>query len=322
MKRILFFASLILVGCSNNDLKEQTDSSLISNQEKTINDYVSIDYQYQVGEIIGAINYGLTNALVSKETEDKFGKKIQVKEIDYTLAEKLTLEKLKLPFSDVTSNRVTAKTQSSEESNEEVVSEIIEVMSDKMMNYNNQMLGLFSIFEEEEKEDGWDTEEVIGDLISKFDVLQNSIMKDEDLQEWEKTALLASLITSKGFSASFEELSENISAASGQTGKFFKRIWRGVKKVARGVANIVVRTVAVSVRATIHAFGGMIHGAGLLGGSGILMAPFTMFGCGVVGHVSGFFGGVVNNFNCGTFDFKCILKHEGKYICEKKEDFS
>ncbi|MFJ1474495.1 hypothetical protein ACILE9_09540 [Capnocytophaga cynodegmi] len=231
---------------------------------------------------------------------------------DYEEAEKLAFEYLGEPIPTKT-NLVTKPLLDKEKE------EIFDLMGEKMLFYSNELTHIFSVFENDEEVE--DKDLIINQLIKKINDIENTIIDDSSIEEWQKTTLLTSSLTAKSFVASFKELTKHAEGESAKSQRFFKRLWKGVKKVARATASVVVKVVATTVRTIGFTFASAIHGIANMDGKGMLGAAVTGSVCAVGGALSGFFGGIVRSFKCGAFDFRCVVGNIDTVPCAKKPDF-
>ncbi len=182
------------------------------------------------------------------------------------------------------------------------------------MYFNNKIVDLFTIFEDDESATGWDTELIMKELISEIANIEDTILISQTLLDWEKTALFASTITAKAFVASLDDLTQNIDPVLISRG-FFKKVWKGVSKVAKVVATVTVATTVTVARAVGFTIVGGLNGAINNLDSGMLGAAGAGAGCAIAGAVSGFFGGIYNGIKCDAFDVQCMIGDYNKIPC-------
>jgi hypothetical protein len=290
---------------------DKKEANIASKEE--VSKYLPQGYLEQTIQTVDAINYGLINApLVEVETIENGVKSIR-KEIDYATAEQLTFDYLGIDQSELKTGSVSDENQYL---SEQEIEETLNLMSEEMMYYNEQITSLFSVFESEENENGWDKEVVIKDLISQIDSIQYSIINNQILVDWEKTALLSSTTMGKCFVASLDELTKNIDQNITTKG-FFKKIWKGVTKVAKAVVRVAFVSAVTVTRTVGFAIFAGINGA-INNDNGYLGKAFSGFGCAVAGSVKGFYGGIRNGFKCKSFDFKCMMRDYEDMPCSGK----
>lgn len=325
MKKILCLTLVaISLACSKDKTEQQKIENEIStsaNVEKTISDYVPIDYQIAMGNAVEAINYGFEKALTNNTSKKTFSNGNE-----FELAEKYAFEFLGVESLEKENSTILRKPAETTEE-DEPKQDLTKVMSPQMINYNVRLIDLYSAFENEEREEDWNENAELNNIVSKIYELENLILKDEKLLEWERTALLASTLTAKVFTPSIKKFAENIANTdqSAQSQRFFSKIWKGVKSAARAVASVVVKSVAVVTSSVLHSFSSAVQGiTNKEYGSGLFKIAFMGAGCATVGSIKGFFQGLGRSFNgCGAFSFYCIIKKEKgeRYACEAQNEF-
>jgi len=302
---VLSVSCIAFFGCDKKEVN-------IASKEE-ISKYLPEGYMEQNLQIVDAINYGLINApLIEVETTENGVKSIS-KEINYITAEQLSLDYLGVDQTELKTGSVSNENSTL---SEQEIEETLNLMSDEMMGYNEQITSLFSIFEDEENEQGWDKDVIIQSLVSKLDSIQYSVINNKILVDWEKTALLSSTTIGKSFILSLDDLTKNIDHNISAKG-LFKRVWKGIKKVSKAVAKatfvsavIVTRTVGFAIYAGIN---GAIHDD-----NGYLGKIFAGSGCAIVGSVKGFYGGIRHGFKCKSFNFKCMMSDFKDLPCSGK----
>lgn len=269
-------------------------SKEIQSPKNDISEFIPDGFEKQSLQVVDAINYGLTNAIsISRNKKEVI--------IDYNLAERIALGRL--GFNTQEFNKKSLGSQ--EYLTEEEVDKTLSAMSETMMEYNEKISNLFSIFESEEKEEEWNIDEVEKQLLLDIAEIEFSIVGNQQLADWEKTTLLMSTTTAKSFVVSLESLAKNIDNATYSKWSF-KKIWKGITKVARAVVNTVV---SVVVNVSAFTMGGYFNGWGntITDGGGFAEGSVRSFGCAVAGAVTGFFGGIKRGLECDFFDFNCML---------------
>ncbi len=102
--------------------KEKSVNDILTPQ---VSDYVPLEYEKDMNEVVSAINFGLINAPL-KEVEGDVNSKLRSVdfEIDYGIAEQLAYEKLGILYPELKSTSVDSNTLSEEE-----LQQTIELMS-------------------------------------------------------------------------------------------------------------------------------------------------------------------------------------------------